>query len=78
MAAKIINGNVLFSKIKRMMEKRPGGRTGYKPVSCRECEYYHPDWAYRTCYFVECPYRRRGYTLRPYGFIMVNGRPAYV
>ena len=31
---------------------------------CCDCEYYHPDWTYRMCYYVECPYRRRKYTIR--------------
>ncbi len=27
------------------------------PAGCRQCEYYRPDFKYRTCMFAECPYQ---------------------
>ena len=48
----------------RMVKKVPKSNKKKKTDSCLDCEYYHPDWAYRKCYYVECPYKKKKYTLR--------------
>ena len=62
--------NRKFREIKRMMEMKPKHWDLYVADRCEECEYYHPDWKYRTCFFVECPYGRKKFTLRPLAQIL--------
>ena len=50
----------------RMMTTIPGFEEKGPPVPrcCAECEYYHPQWKYRSCYHIHCPYGVKEQTFR--------------
>ena len=48
----------------RIMKTIPAYGNKTKPRSCKDCHYYQPDWEYRKCYYVECPYQKNRYTIR--------------
>lgn len=34
------------------------------PASCRKCPYYQPEFKYRSCLYVRCPFEKHRSTLR--------------
>ena len=48
------------------MKRTPGSRISRRavPRSCKECEFYHPTWKYRSCFYVRCPYQQKECTFR--------------
>lgn len=40
------------------------GKRIRKPEKCENCSYHHPDFRYRTCLFVRCPYDKTMITIR--------------
>lgn len=47
---------------------RKDARENGKKRSCHNCEHYRPEWQFRTCWFIECPYMKGKYTMRKYPF----------
>lgn len=66
-----------FQKYDRTMRRTPGFRSNKRvsPRKCCECEYYRPDWRYRSCYFIKCSYHIRESTFREVP-LLVNPFPA--
>ena len=50
-----------FEKLTKKMESANLSRV---PPSCRKCPYVQPDFKYRTCLYVRCPYQKHHITLR--------------
>ena len=55
-----------FLSMERTMKKAPGSRISKRttPRSCKDCELFQPRWKYRSCYYVRCPYKIKGCTIR--------------
>lgn len=46
-------------------EQKPSGE---QRRSCLRCEYFQPDWRFRSCFYAECPYQKGKFTLRSVPF----------
>ena len=53
-----------FKRLQRMMQEIPMYGNRKPPRCCADCQYYHPDWKYRSCLYVECPFGYKKYTVR--------------
>ena len=53
-------------ELERMMTTIPGFDRSEPsvPRCCAECEYYHPEWKYRSCLHIRCAYGIKGSTIR--------------
>ena len=45
-----------FRHYEALMKKSRKAAGGEKPPSCAKCQYYQPDFRYRSCLFSSCPY----------------------
>lgn len=44
------------------------GKRIRKPVRCADCPYHHPEFKYRTCLFVRCPFDKTMITIRQHKY----------
>ncbi len=59
-----IRKSVYEKLMERSRRRRRWDEPEPEPRKCIDCPYFHPDWPYRSCYFVECPYKVKRYTIR--------------
>ncbi len=55
-----------LAALEKMMTAIPGFDRSENliPKHCEECEYHQPDWKYRFCYHIRCPYQVKESTIR--------------